>query len=41
LVKHFTTAFLLSEPKQDAAASDALAPEADDFHDVTYNAQGY
>jgi predicted dienelactone hydrolase len=41
LVKHFTTAFLLSELKQDAAASDALVPEAVDFTGVTYNVQGY
>ena len=41
LVKHFTTAFLLSELKQDAAASDALEPASVKFSDVTYEAQGY
>jgi predicted dienelactone hydrolase len=41
LVKHFTTAFLLSELKRDAAASETLAPEAVDFPSVTYDAQGY
>jgi len=41
LVKHFTTAFLLSELKQDSAASDALAFNAVDFFGVTYNVQGY
>lgn len=41
LVKHFTIAFLLSELKQDAAASDALASNAVDFTGVTYDVQGY
>jgi len=41
LVSHFTTAFLLSELKQDAAASDALEPASVIFSDVTYDAQGY
>lgn len=41
LVKHFTTAFLLSELKRDAAASDALASGAVDFIGVTYDVQGY
>ena len=41
LVKHFSTAFLLSELKQDPAASDALEPASVKFHDVTYDAQGY
>jgi len=41
LVKHFTTAFLLSELKQDPAASDALEPASVKFSDVTYDAQGY
>ena len=41
LVKHFTTAFLLSELKQDADASDALASGAVDFPSVTYDVQGY
>ena len=41
LVKHFTTAFLLSELKQDSAASDALEPTSVKFPDVAYEAQGY
>lgn len=41
LVKHFTTAFLLSELKQDPAASDALASDDVDFPNVTYDVQGY
>jgi predicted dienelactone hydrolase len=41
LVRHFTTAFLLSELKQDSAASDALASNAVDFTGVTYDVQGY
>lgn len=41
LVKHFTTAFLLSELKQDPVASDALEPASVNFPDVTYDAQGY
>jgi predicted dienelactone hydrolase len=41
LVKHFTTAFLLSELKQDKAASDALKPDSAIFTGVTYEAQGY
>ena len=41
LVEHFTTAFLLSELKQDAAASDALASGVVDFPSVTYDVQGY
>ncbi len=41
LVKHFTTAFLLSELKQDSAASDALEPASVKFPDITYDAQGY
>jgi predicted dienelactone hydrolase len=41
LVKHFTTAFLLSELKQDPAASDALKPASVKFTDVTYESQGY
>jgi predicted dienelactone hydrolase len=41
LVKHFTTAFLLSELKQDPAASDTLEPASVKFPDVTYDAQGY
>ena len=41
LVKHFTTAFLLAELKQDDGAAAALGPDAVGFPDVTYNAQGY
>ena len=41
LVKHFTTAFLLSELKQDGAASDALKPASAIFTGVTYDVQGY
>jgi predicted dienelactone hydrolase len=41
LVKHFTTAFLLSELKQDEAASDTLKPASAIFSGVTYDAQGY
>jgi hypothetical protein len=41
LVKHFTTAFLLSELKQDAVASDALEPASVKFPSVTYDAEGY
>jgi predicted dienelactone hydrolase len=41
LAKHFTTAFLLSELKQDPAASDALEPASVKFPDVAYDAQGY
>lgn len=41
LIKHFTTAFLLSELKQDSAASDALRSASVKFPDMTYNAQGY
>jgi hypothetical protein len=41
LVNHFTTAFLLSELKQDPAASGALEPASIKFSDVTYDAQGY
>lgn len=41
LVRHFTTAFLLAELKQDADAATALAPQAIDFPGVTYDAQGY
>ena len=41
LVKHFTTAFLLSELKQDSAASDVLGPATVKFPDVIYAAQGY
>ena len=41
LVKHFTTAFLLAELKQDTDAKAALAPSAVDLPDVAYEAQGY
>jgi predicted dienelactone hydrolase len=41
LVRHFTTAFLLSELKQDPAASNALEPASVIFSGVTYDAQGY
>ena len=41
LVKHFTTAFLLSGLKQDTDAAAALVPDAAQFPDVTYDAQGY
>ena len=41
LVNHFTTAFLLSEMKQDAAASDVLKPASVKYPSVTYDAQGY
>jgi predicted dienelactone hydrolase len=41
LVGHFTTAFLLAELGQDAEAAAALAPDAVDFPDLTYDAQGY
>ncbi len=41
LISHFTTAFLLAELKHDASAAAALAPEAAEFPDITYAAQGY
>ncbi len=41
LVSHFTTAFLLAELKQDATAAAALAPNAAEFPDISYAAQGY
>lgn len=41
LVRHFTTAFLLAELKQDASAAAALSPEGVEFSGVTYEAQGY
>ena len=41
LIRHFTTAFLLSELKQDMAGSGALASDYVDFLKVTYEAQGY
>jgi predicted dienelactone hydrolase len=41
LVSHFTTAFLLTELKQDSAASDALNPSDVEFPGMDYEAQGY
>jgi predicted dienelactone hydrolase len=41
LVSHYTTAFLLAELKQDAAAAAALAPGAAEFPSVDYAAKGY
>lgn len=41
LINHFTTAFLLAELKQDAAAAAALEPDAIEFPQMTYEAQGY
>jgi predicted dienelactone hydrolase len=41
LVKHFTTAFLLVELKQNMEAAAVLAPEAVNFPEVVYDAQGY
>ena len=41
LVKHFTTAFLLAELRQDKDAAAALVPDAVHVMDVTYDAQGY
>ena len=41
LVSHFTTAFLLTELKQDSAASDALAPSEIEIPGMKYEAQGY
>lgn len=41
LVSHFTTAFLLTELKQDSAASDALNPNDVEFPGMNYEAQGY
>ena len=41
LIKHFTTAFLLSELKQDSTAAGVLEPASVKFPDVTYDAQGY
>lgn len=41
LVKHFTTAFLLAELKQDPTASDVLEPASVKFPDVTYEVLGY
>lgn len=41
LIKHFATAFLLAEVKQDTDAAAALAPDGVRFPDVAYEAQGY
>lgn len=41
IIKHLTTAFLLAELRQDAAASTSLAPDAVAFPDVTYDSEGY
>lgn len=41
LIKHFTTAFLLAELKQDAGATAVLAPEVVAFPGINYDAQGY
>ena len=41
LISHFTTAFLLTELKQDSAAFDALAPSEVEFPGMKYEAQGY
>jgi predicted dienelactone hydrolase len=41
LVSHFTTAFLLTELKQDSAASDALNPNDVELPGMNYEAQGY
>jgi hypothetical protein len=41
LIKHFTTAFLLAELMQNAAAGAALTPDSIDFLKISYLAQGY
>lgn len=41
LVSHFTAAFLLTELKQDSAASDALNPNDVELPGMNYEAQGY
>ena len=41
LVKHFTTAFLLAELKQDPEAAGMLSPEAIKFRDIRFDALGY
>ena len=41
LVRHFTTAFLLAELKQDTDAAFALAPGGFDFTGLSYEAKGY
>ncbi len=41
LTRHFTTAFLLAELGQDAAASTALQPDSVEFAQIVYDASGY
>ena len=41
LIRHFTTAFLLAELKDDTAAAAALAPAKVEFPDLSYEAKGY
>ncbi len=41
LVRHFATAFLLAELKQDTEAAAELAPDGVAFPNVTYEARGY
>ena len=41
LINHFTTVFLLAEPKGDAEAGAALAPENVAFPGIEYAAEGY
>lgn len=41
LSRHFTTAFLLAELKQDRVAARAIAPGTVEFSDVTFEATGY
>ena len=41
MIKHFTTAFLLAELKQDGDATSALAPDAVNFPGISYEAEGY
>lgn len=41
LAQHFATAFLLSELKQDADATQALTSDAVNFDGIAYQAQGY
>jgi hypothetical protein len=40
LIRHFTTAFLLAELTDDAAAAAALAPTESNFPDLSYEAEG-
>lgn len=41
LIRHFTTAFLLAELKQDRVAAGTIAPGTVDFSGVTFEATGY